>query len=272
MKFNLFYVMALLCPFLTFAQDETPPPLDDIVKRTTLQEKPPLSYRSLRESDVVWSKKVWEEIDTRQKQNLVFRSPHSALYELLETGIKSGEITAYSPEDDQFLVPFSIEEFIDATSSVDTIEVTDPETLVTSPEIIRDETNFESVLKFRVKEIWYFDGLTSTMRVRILGIAPIVKKTSEDGEASFEYPLFWVYYPHCRSYLSKYEVFNPSNDMGRMSWEDILEMRKFEATIIKASNTQDMKLSATYTGRDLLLEAEKIKTEIRNLEEDMWVH
>ncbi|HHB52641.1 MAG TPA: gliding motility protein GldN [Saprospiraceae bacterium] len=272
MKFNLFYVVALLCPFLSFAQGSPSAPLDDIVERTILQEKPPLSYRPLRETDIVWSKKVWQEIDTRQKQNLTFRSPHAPLYEILEKGITAGEITAYSAEDDQFSEPFTIEEFIHETSSTDTILITDPITLIQSLEVVRDHINYESVFKFRVKEIWYFDGLSATMKVRILGIAPIVKKTTEDGDASFEYPLFWVYYPHCREYLSKFEVYNPSNDMGRMSWENLLEMRKFDSTIIKASNTQDVKLSAAYTGRDLLLEAEKIKTEIRNFEEDMWGH
>lgn len=270
MKFNLFIVMALLCPLFTYAQLTPATPLDDVVERTTLREKKPLPYQPLRAVDVVWSKKIWEEIDTRQKKNLYFRSPHAALYEILAKGIASGEITAYSPEDDRFLIPLSISDFIDATSSSDTITITDPSTFVSREEVVREYVDFESVMKFRIKEVWYFDGLTSTMRVRILGIAPIVSRESDAGDALFEYPLFWVYYPDCRAYLSQFEVFNTGNDMGRMSWEDLLEMRKFEATITKASNTLDQKLSANFVGRTLLLEAEKIKTEIRDIEQDMW--
>ncbi len=270
MKLNLFYAIALLCPVLSFAQQNSPtPPLDDIVVRTTLEEKGPLPYPPLREADILWSQKVWQEIDTRQKQNLTFRSPHAALYEILESGIKSGELTAYSPEDDRFSMPMSIEEFIDATSSVDTLVIFDMD-YNERTEIVREMLDYESIIKFRVKEVWYFDALTGSLRVRILGIAPIAVKETDDGDALFEYPVFWVYYPNCREYLAKYEVFNPENDMGRMSWEDLFEMRKFDATIIKASNILDKKLSNSFVGRDLLLESEKIKTKIRDKEMDVW--
>ena len=71
--------------------------------------------------------------------------------------------------------------------------------------------------------------------------------------------------------LSKAEVFNHrKNDAARFTYDDIFHKRFFSSRIVKESNKYDRKISEYKEGIDALLEAEKIKEEIFNLEHDLW--
>ncbi|MEM6697892.1 MAG: gliding motility protein GldN, partial [Bacteroidota bacterium] len=123
---------------------------------------------------------------------------------------------------------------------------------------------------YRIKEVWFFDSRTSTMKTRILGIAPIREVFREDGIMKYETPLFWVYYPHCRDLLAKEPVFNFGNDNTAMSWEDLFEMRYFSSYIYKESNVRDERIQDYLSGTDILVESNKVKQEILNFEQDLW--
>lgn len=127
--------------------------------------------------------------------------------------------------------------------------------------------------RYRVKEIWYFDKQTSTQKVRILGIAPLITVKVDVGGSVGETPVFWVYYPEAREYLVKETVFNPANDASQISWEDLMEMRYFSSYIIKVSNVGDQRLQNQFgSGKDMLMESEKLKQSIFNYENDLWIH
>jgi gliding motility associated protien GldN len=96
-------------------------------------------------------------------------------------------------------------------------------------------------------------------------------KTST-GDKVGENVLFWIYYPDARELLAREKVFNDQNDGAPMTWEDVFEMRYFSSYIYKTSNVKDLRLQDQFTGRDLLLEADKIKQEIFNLEHDLWTY
>ena len=60
------------------------------------------------------------------------------------------------------------------------------------------------VIKFYVKEVWYFDKITSTFNVKIISFCPIMVR---DGDTGLEkYPLFWVPFDNLRPFLSQTEV------------------------------------------------------------------
>ncbi len=84
--------------------------------------------------------------------------------------------------------------------------------------------------------------------------------------------MFWVYYPECRELLSRHRVFSEFNDAALVSWEDLFQMRKFSSYIFKESNVFDRRIQDYATGIDLLLEGEKIKSDIFNKEHDMWTY
>ena len=99
---------------------------------------------------------------------------------------------------------------------------------------------------------------------------PLIEELDEAGNFKYERPLFWAAYNQLRPVLAKERVFNSQNDAAHTSWEDLMEMRYFASTIIKASNVHDRKIEDYLTGVDALLEAEKIKQEIFNFEHDLW--
>ncbi len=59
------------------------------------------------------------------------------------------------------------------------------------------------------------------LKVRILGIAPMVSRINDDGSVRASIPLFWLYYPDLRPVLAKYDVYNQNNDAATMTWEDL---------------------------------------------------
>lgn len=252
-------------PFLSDAQ-----PLDDIVERTTIAQKSPLAYPPIREADIMWEKRVWRVIDVREKMNLPFMYPEKPFFEILTDAVAAQELKVYSAETDDFSYELSEEELNKVLFHTDTLEIFDPETYEPSYQVISETINYEDVKRFRLKELWYFDSNTSTLKVRILGFAPVMDSYDDNGNFKFKKPLFWVYYADAREVLAKHEVFNPLNDNGRMTWEDLLEMRYFASTISKESNMTNDRLEDKFSGLDLLHEAEKVKQKVFNYEHDLW--
>ncbi|MBX2872849.1 MAG: gliding motility protein GldN [Saprospiraceae bacterium] len=252
-------------------QENQDRPLDDIVEKRTITEKKVLAYDHIREADIFWEKRVWRVIDTREKMNLPFAYPERPFFSILMDAAEAGEITVYSVEDDKFSQRLTPDEVKAMGASVDTITTFDPVTYEEKIEIVTNDINPEDVKRFRIKEIWFFDEETSTLQVRILGIAPLLDVKDENtGEFRYEQPMFWVYYPEARETLARERVFNFKNDSTNQTWEDLLEARFFSSYIIKASNVHDRRLQEYLSGVDLLLESEKIRQEIFNFEHDLW--
>lgn len=246
-------------------------PLDDIVEKRLTVESRVLPYQPVREADIFYEKRVWRVIDVREKMNLPFAYPEMPLFTIIMDGINSGEVRAFSAEDDKFNYQLSPEEVASMLSSADTITTFDPETYEEIIEVVRNDMDPLDVERYRLKEVWFFDEETSAMDVRILGIAPLRNVYDrETGEFRYEQPMFWIYYPECRELFSRHRVFNDGNDASPMSWEDLLEMRFFSSYIYQERDVKGRRLDGYLTGVDLLLEAEKIKEEIFNFEQDLW--
>lgn len=246
-------------------------PVDDIVPARTTFQKRVLDYDPVREADIFWERRVWRVIDVREKMNLPFAYPPRPLSQIMMEAAKSGEITVYSAEDDKFTQPLTQEEVAAQGASIDTVLTFDPETYEEKMKIVINEINYEDIKRFRVKEVWFFDKEVSTLQVRILGIAPLRDVKDENGNFLYEQPMFWVYYPEARKVLAKERVYNiGGNDASPLSWDDIFEMRFFASYIWKGTNVFDRRLQDYLSGVDILLEGEKIKQEIFNLEHDLW--
>jgi len=245
-------------------------PVDDIVEKRLTYEKRLLPYDHVREADIFWEKRIWRVIDVREKMNLPFAYPERPFFTILMDAATNGEITAYSTEDDKFTSPLGPNEVASMGTTIDTIVTFDPETYEEQIQVVRNDLNPEDVKRFRIKEVWFFDEETSTLQVRILGIAPLIDVKDDAGNFRYEKPMFWVYYPEAREVLARERVFNVGNDASPVTWEDIMEMRFFSSYIYKESNVRDRRLQDYLSGVDLLLEASKIEQEIFNFEHDLW--
>lgn len=245
-------------------------PLDDYVVRQGERVPWVLPYPELREADILWEKRIWRLIDTQEKMNLIFRYPPMPFITLLNEAVLKGQIKAYHPIDDKFSDVITPEELRQMLNDRDTVEIMDPETYEIQFNVVENDFDPETVKRYRVKEVWYFDTRVSQLKVRILGIAPLREVFDESGNFRYETPLYWVYYPHIRKVLAQYHIFNPVSDQKVMSWEDLWEMRFFSSVIIKESNMYDRRIEDYLSGVDAMLEAEKIKQEIFNFEHDLW--
>ena len=246
-------------------------PLDDIVEKRLVDDRMVLPYQPIREADIFWEKRIWRVIDIREKMNLPFAYPEKPFFTILMEAAVNGEIAAYNVNEyDRFEMKLEPGEIAAMGSNIDTVITFDPETYEEQVQIVRNDLNPEDVKQFRLKEVWFFDENTSTLQVRILGIAPLIDVKDDNGNYRFTKPMFWIYYPDCRELFARHKVFNSGNDADLGTWEDLFERRFFSSYIYKESNVYNRRIQDYLQGVDILLEADKIKQEIFNYEHDLW--
>lgn len=256
--------------------------LDGVYVREHTPTRQVIQLPYLREADVMWSKTVWEVIDLTQKINLPLRYPRpndtkdrKSLIETLMESVKEGTLTAYSTVDDEFTLQMTTEQFNKiGGAGLDTIQIINPDPPYDSHDsAVVKEFNRDKVIAYRLKEVWFFDKQRSVMECRIVGIAPLIFDEDEYGnirEGGTKKPIFWVYFPEARKILANTECFNRFNDSERRTFDDIFQKRMFNSYIVKESNVYNRRIEDYKTGIDALLEANRIKDDIVNMEHDMW--
>lgn len=250
-------------------------------KRQDFEQKKPMPIPIVREADVLWSQMIWRVIDVREKINQPLYFPTKpaggliSLSGLLLKGIENGQITAYDARnDDDFKIPMTMAE-VKAAFGAETVtrEVQNFDTGEMEIRTIEGEIRLEEIKQFMIKEEWYFDKQNSRLQVRIVGICPIQEFFRSDVEGS---PLqrrkvFWIYYPEARELLAGNEVFNPSNDAHRMTFDDLFIKRYFNSYIVQESNVYNNRTISQYlSGKQAMFESKRIEDKIFNFEQDLW--
>lgn len=255
--------------------------LDGLYPKEHVANHKPIPFAHIREADVMWAKKIWRIVDLREKINLPLYYPVTpmddrySLIDLLLYGIQYEGLTAYSNKDDEFKIPITWEQVKQEMGAVnDTNMVKNPDTGQWEQKVIGGTIRSDEVKQILLKEIWFFDRNYSRMDVRIIGLCPIrefERSDSNGGGQIVKKQVFWIYYPEARPLFASHEVFNPKNDAQRMTFDDVFLKRYFGSYIIKASNVYNNRRIEDYTaGMDAMMEAEKIKNSIFNMEQDMW--
>jgi gliding motility associated protien GldN len=251
-------------------------PLDGYYKKANVLNARVTPYANLRESDVMFSKRVWREIDVRDKVNTIFASPKSRLITILTDAIQAGELTAYdasSTKDDvngdEFSAVLNAKDAMAKFADSVVVPIFDQDGNQTGSKVEAGEFNPDSIVKFRIKEDWIFDKQRSVFEPRIVGIAPMVK-ISKAGQAFDEQPAFWIYFPEARHLLVTKAAVNRTNDLAGLSYDDIFMKRIFSSYVVKESNPDDLRIKDYAIGIDKLFESDRVKKALMDFEHDLW--
>ncbi len=237
-----------------------------------------IPYTHLREADVAWQKRVWRRIDLREKQNQPLYYPISNVtsrISFIQTVLKyvlNGSIAAF--KDEEFLVQFEKSEIkaklVLQDDSIETESFDEAGNVIYTKMLPPADSTwiFENFCGLDLKEDWFFDKQKSVLEVRIiaLGISTLLKGKEDLGCNN----MFYIYFPACRPYFAKHEVYNTKNDSERRTFEDIFWKRQFASTVTKETNVYDRGIENYSKGIDALLESDRIKGDIFRWEHDLW--
>ncbi|MGS2739659.1 type IX secretion system ring protein PorN/GldN [Sinomicrobium sp. M5D2P17] len=266
---------------------------EDIGKKTEAQENAgpdvPLEYGYVEDRDILWSKVVWEVIDLNERVNFPLYYPingvggnagRESLYDVLVTNIKNGNIKdIYS--DSYFSENRNFGELETTLSKVDTTDLgyeqINAGEQVSEMYIDRRDLSSADIVEYHIKGMWYFDKRQGELKYRLLGIAPVAPDVNfmdegiDDGSNLVE--LFWVWYPGARQVLHDAKVFNVTNSGVPISFDHLLNARRFNGVVYKEENVYGDREIRDYIPDNAmfqLMEAQRIEEEIRNFEQDVW--
>jgi gliding motility associated protien GldN len=250
------------------------------VKETNLTKRV-VPYPYLREADVMYFRRIWQEMDLKQKINHPYYYPidpiedRSNLFDVIRDGLLiEGSLIAYSTgaigDEDEFTIPLSADSIRSILNPIERIDEWDEFGEKIGFKEVVTPIESDKITRYRIKEDWIWDRQRSERYVRIIGIAPMIEDYDRDGESMGFAPLFWLYYPECRYVFANADVFNLFNDAQRRTYEDLFQKRYFSSYIVKESNVYDRSVGEYARGMDALAESERIKEELFILEHDLW--
>lgn len=255
-------------------------PLDGAYRKTNITNSTKITaYANLRETDASFSKRIWREIDLREKMNQYMASPKQRLIDVLMDGINNRDIVAYdpisskdNPNGDTFSKRLTAAQARQRMADSSVVDVFDKKTGdKTASKVVAGEFNPEDIVKFRIKEDWLFDKQRGVFEPRIIGIAPLIKIKTAGNVINDEYqPAFWIYFPQVRTVLATKTVVDRNSDATALSYDDVFMKRLFTSHIVKEANDKDERIRDYSKGIDKLYESERIKKKLADWEQENW--
>lgn len=260
-------------------------------QQLALEKSSPIAYGFVDDRDVLWSKTVWETIDLNERINFPYYYPtinngnlsstRKSLFRVLIDNINSGDITEIyntSYFNDK-LTPEDLEDrLLSKKLSAVGIEKSNSGEEVSEDDFDEYKIETDKVVQYRIKGTWYVNKRLGELKYRLIGIAPVAPDVStlSEGPAAMAdalVPLFWVWFPDARESLNKSKVFNTRNSSQPITFDNMLNSRRFNSIIYQEENVYEDRAVNQYIYEDALrqlLESERIKSEIRDFEQDLW--
>ncbi|PWA04141.1 type IX secretion system ring subunit PorN/GldN [Flavobacterium psychrotolerans] len=262
----------------------------EIGKKTAAQlisdNDKPLPYGYVHDRDVLMGKTTWEIIDLDERINFPMYYPidtanigkdRRPLYDVLTRAIREGKLTeVYS--DSYFNTKKTMKDIEASLSKIDTTDAGREQFnagITIDPQyIVKTDITAIDVSDYKIKGFWYFDKRQSELKYRLIGLCPIVPDVFTIGKEEQDYiELFWIYFPAARDILHDAKAFNDRNSAMPITFDDLLNSRRFNAVIYKEENIFGDREIAEYMKENSqmqLLESERVKDKIRDFEQDMW--
>ena len=246
----------------------------------------PLAYGYVHDRDVLMGKTTWEIIDLSEKINFPLYFPidtasigsdRRSLYDVLTKAMRNGKISEVYT-DSYFTTKKSLNDIQSSLTRIDTTDAGREQInagIKISPEfIVKQDLTAQDVTQYKIKGFWYFDKRQSELKYRLLGICPVTPDVYTMNSDEKDYiELFWVFFPAARDVLHAAKAFNDKNSAMPVSFDQILNSRRFNSVIYKEENVygdREIKEYMKDNAQNQLLESERVKEKIRNFESDMW--
>jgi gliding motility associated protien GldN len=246
----------------------------------------PLEYGYVDDRDVLMGKTVWEIIDLSERINFPLYFPidtanigsdRRSLYDVLTRAIRSGEISEVYT-DSYFNTKKSYQDIKASLTRIDTTdagrEQINAGQQISAEYVVQQDLTSQDVSQYKIKGYWYFDKRQSELKYRLLGICPVTPDVYTMNSEEKDYiELFWVFFPASRDVLHEAKSFNDKNSAMPISFDQILNSRRFNAVIYQEENVYGDRDISSYmkdNAQNQLLEAERVKEKIRDFEQDMW--
>ena len=263
---------------------------EEIGKKTTAQllldNDKPLEYGYVDDRDILYSRMTWERVVLDERVNFPLSYPidtnnigsnRRSLYDVLMASIRNGEIENIY-DDSYFTSKRTLKDIQAALKRVDTtelgIEQLNAGEQLSAEYIDTREITAADIVEYRIKGLWYFDKRLGELRYRILGIAPVAPDVNFiDTDQQDLVELFWVFYPDARQVLHNAKAFNNENSAVPLTFDHLLNARRFNGYIFREENVQGDRTITEYISDNALmqlLESQRIKERIRDFEQDMW--
>ncbi|WP_297514148.1 gliding motility protein GldN [Flavobacterium sp.] len=271
---------------------------DEIGKKTSAQlesdNDKPLPYGYVHDRDVLMGKMIWENIDLDERVNFPLYYPvdtafvgkeRRSLFAVLLKGIKDGKITEVYG-DDYFNIKKSLKDMESVFKFIDTTDAGKDEInnyyedyksgkKVLDKQFINEtELDASDISGYKVKGFWYFDKRQSELKYRLMAICPLAVEARDKARGNNDpIELFWVYFPAVRNILHEAKAFNDRNSAMPITFDQLLNSRRFGGVIYKEENVYGDRTIQDYmkdNAQSQLLESERVKEKIRNFEQDMW--
>lgn len=271
---------------------------DEIGKKTAAQlmsdNDKPLPYGFVDDRDILMGKAVWEIIDLDERINFPMYFPvdtanigsdRRSLFHVLLNAIKDSTLTEVYA-DSYFNTKRTLKDMENTFKFRDTTNAGRDEInnyyddymsgakKLDAQYIDERFLTSQDVAGYKIKGFWYFDKRQGELKYRMIGICPVAKEARDVGnDDAVAIELFWIYFPAARDVLSKSYAFNDKNSAMPITFDRLLNSRRFNSTIYQEENVYGDRLIEDYmkdNSQMQLLESERVKDKIRDFEQDMW--
>lgn len=265
----------VLCGFSTYAQinilnADQPEDIGKLSKehQDQLKDNDYLRYPYIDDKDVMWSKIVYEEIDLSEKFNHPLYYPMDGLYNkerrslwaTIKEAILAGKIeNIYYDNTPNFNERMDRKTYLGRIKTVE--------------EGVPINQSSDKIVSYKIKGIWYVDKRIGELKYRLLGIMP-KGRDMNNSESVDPIDLFWLWYKDLRPILHDQLVFDDRNNVSRVTFDQLLTSRRFTARIYAIDNVMDDRGIDQYVDDPFmqLIESERLKTIIRDFEQDLWAY
>lgn len=230
---------------------------------------------------ISWQRDVFRMLDLTKDENAPLYFPpqpdgqRKNLFSLLFENVATGQLKVYDYLDgkevfsEQYLV--KINELLDRfwIPYEKTPDPNNPQDSLYKVEVVDVPSN--EVTLYYIKEIYYLDQRTSSVKRQIIAFCPVLVREDETGEVR-RYPLFWVPFEEARNLLSTNSISTSNyNAASRMSIYDYFMRHQYKGEIYKVYNLQNQNImNYCKTPEEIAAEQERLEKELDMMVNGLW--